>query len=252
MSSAESDATMDTEPTAPVQKSRFEDVLDVFFSPTALFERRRNDKIGPPLLILMALTLVFYYVLLPAQTMLVRASMANMPPEAAAKMETVGKFMAIGGGIMAPIAVAIGVAITAVLLWLLARLVDAKPDFQQMMIVAIYAGFIGLVGQIAIKVAVMIHGEAGLDMMRHTSFGVLRFVDAKSLPSALPGLLARIDIFKIWEAVIWAIGFRVVTGVSKQKAAIVAAAAWFIYAIPGMLGGGAMSKMGNVEIKTGD
>lgn len=252
MSSAEFDASMGTEPPAPVQKSRFEDVLDVFFSPTELFERRRNDTIGPPLIILMVLSVVFYYILLPAQSMLVRASMASMPPEAAAKMGTVMKFMAIGGGIMAPIGVAIAVAITAALLWCLARLVDARPDFQQMMIIAIYAGFIGLIAKIAGGVAVMIHGEAGLDPLRHASFGVLRFVDIKSLPSFLPGLLARIDIFQIWQAVIWAIGFRVVTGVSKQKAAIVAASTWLIFAIPGMLGGGAMGKVGNVEIKTGD
>jgi hypothetical protein len=244
MSSTEN--SLDT--TAPVieKKSRWEDYIDVFFSPTELFERRKDDSVWPPLITLLILATAFYFMLLPAQEIIKRAM---MPPEMQAKLASMASIMAIISGIMVPIATGIGLAITAGILWLLAKLVDADPSFKEMMIVATYAGFIGLIGGVASQVAILIHGEAGIDIMRHSSFGVMRFLDSKTLPHALPGLLMRLDIFKIWQAVVWAIGFRVVTGVSKQKAAIVAGATWLLFAVPGILGGNAASKMGNMQIK---
>jgi hypothetical protein len=236
-----------TEPV--VQKSRFEDILDVFFAPTELFERRRNDSFWPPLFILILLSTAFYYILLPAQGMILRSA---LKPEQLAKAAPMMKWVAVGAGVAVPFAIAISVAITAGVLWLIARLVDAKPDFQQMMIVATYAAYVTVLAQIGKGVAAMIHGEEGLQVMKHLSFGVLRFVDVNSVPKVLAALLIRVDIFTIWQAVLWAIGFRIATGVSKQKAALVAGATWFLFAVPGMIGSGVASKMGTVNITTAD
>ena len=250
MSTFESDAL---DPAAPVtQKARWEDCIDVFFAPRELFERRRHDKFGTPFIILLVLATAFYFILLPAQSMIIRAA---MPPEALAKMGKMAGMMSIFGGITTPIMYAIMIAITALILWLLGKFVDGETTFPEMMLVATYAGYVFLLGSIASLIAVMIHGEAGLTsatLMKHMSFGVMRFVDASTLPKPVVALLARIDIFKIWQAVIWMIGFQVVTGATRSKAAIVAAGTWFLFAIPAMLGGGAAGKFGNVEIKTGD
>ncbi len=225
-----------------VQKSRWEDYLDVFFAPTDLFRRRGHDKLAPPLITLLLLATAFYYILLPAQGIVMRAS---MKPEQLAQMpEGMLKLMPILGGISIPIVYLISTAVAAALLWLLARLVDVKPEFREMMIVATYASFIGLLSQIAVGVLTMIHGEAGLEPLRHLSFGALRFVDAKELPAPVSALLARFDIFKIWQAVVWAIGFSVVTGVSRSKGALVAGGTWLLFAVPGMLGAGVADKMG--------
>jgi hypothetical protein len=52
--------------------------------------------------------------------------------------------------------------------------------------------------------------------------------------------------------VVWAIGFRVVTGVDRGKAALVAGGTWLLFALPAMLGSGIGGKLGNVEMKTGE
>jgi hypothetical protein len=228
---------------APVeQKSRWEDYLDVFFAPADLFRRRGNDTLAAPLITVLLLSTAFYYIMLPAQKMLLTAS---MPPEAQAQMpESMLTIMPLLTGIAVPITYLVTIFIAAVLLWALARMVDRKPDFKQMMVLTTYAAFIPLLGQIAGSVAIMIHGQAGLEPMRHASFGVLRFIDPKSVPGWSLGLLARIDIFKIWQAVIWAIGFSVITQSSRAKGAIVAGAAWLLFALPGMLGGGVAAKAG--------
>jgi hypothetical protein len=234
---------------APVeQKSRFEDCIDVFFSPSELFERRKNDKFGPPLIILLVLAVAFYYILLPAAGMILRTA---MPPEQLAKMGGMMKVMSIVGGITVPIQYLIMIAITALIFFGLARLVDAQPTYSEMMLVATYGGYIFLIGTVASMVAVLIHGEAGLDPVKHLSFGVLRFVDPKTMPKAVAAIAARIDLFKIWQAVVWAIGFRIVTGVDRGKATMVSGATWLLFAVPSMLGPGIGAKPA-VQIKTGN
>ncbi|MEO5511402.1 MAG: Yip1 family protein [Longimicrobiales bacterium] len=235
---------------APIaQKSRWEDYLDVFFSPADLFRRRGQDSLAVPLITLLVLATAFYYILLPAQSIVIRASMSGMTPEQAAKMpESMIGIMTLAGGLAVPIKYLINVTISAGILWVIARLFDTRPAFREMMIVTTYAGFIMLIAQIAGSLMVMIQGEANFDMMK-ASFGPLRFMDVKSMPGPLVGFLSRLDIFKLWEAVIWCIGFQVATGVTRSKAAIAAAATWMLWGLPGMLGGNAMKNTANFKIE---
>jgi hypothetical protein len=241
--------TIDTTAPVPEKKSRWEDYIDVFFSPTELFERRKDDKLAPALITLLVLSFVFYWVLLPAVQIVQRAMMTPEQQAQIAKIGAALKIFTIIGSVTAPIMYLIMVALAAACLWLLARLVDTDPSFHDMMVVTTYAGFIALLGSIAAQVAIMVHGEVGLDVFRHTSFGVLRFVDYKNMPKVLVPILARIDIFKIWQAAVWAIGFRVMTGASKSKSAFVAGAVWLLAAVPGIIG--SFSKLGQAQLKTG-
>ena len=230
--------TMDTANAPVEQKSRWEDILDVFFAPSDLFRRRGNDRLGPPLITLLVLATVFYYILLPAQKMVMRASMearmpAGGPPPGA---ETMMNLMPILGGIMQPIMFLIMTAVTACLLWVLCRVVGAKRTFRQMMIVSTYAGFIGLLGWIAGSISVMLHGPEGLDPMKHMTIGVTRLIDTTTMSKPLAGFLSLFSIFTIWQAIVWAIGVHVVTGVSKGKAAAVAAGTWLLTGIPAIVG----------------
>lgn len=223
----------------PEKASRWEDYVDVFFSPAELFRRRGDDRIAPPLLTLLALATLSYYALLPAQGIIMRSAMAASPTPAQMP-ESMLRIMTIVGGVMTPITYCIMIVIAAFLMWALARLVDAQPTFREMMIVATYAAFIYLLGTILRMVLVIVHGEP-IDMFRDLSFGPMRFVDHETLPDWMPGLLGRFDIFVIWQVVVWAIGFQVITGVSRAKAALVAGGVWLLFALPGMLGGGMMN-----------
>lgn len=226
MSSVEADSSA-----KPV--SRWEDYVDVFFSPAELYARRGHDRVAPAMLTLLALAVIAYYALMPANQLVMRAA---MPPEAAAApgAERMISIMTYLGGITVAITHFVMIAFGAAVLWLVARGVELRPAFRQTMVIATYAGFIAVLAQIAGGVLAMVYGE-GLDPMRDLSFGVMRFLDAKALPDVLPSLLRRIDIFMIWQAVLWAIGLRVILGATKVQAAITAAGAWLLFAVPGMI-----------------
>lgn len=224
--------TTQAEP-APESASRWEDYIDVFFSPFELFRRRANDRVAPPLLTLIALGIVFYLVMIPANRIVVAAS---VPPEARAQMgEGMLRIMTYGGVIGVPIMYALMTAIAAALLWLGGRVADIRTDFSRTMLIATYAAFVLLLSQILGSVLVIVGGEAGFDMARSMSFGPLRFMGSADMNRMLMALLQRLDIFAIWQAALWAIGLSVIYRVSMGKAAAIAAVVWLLFAVPGVV-----------------
>ena len=214
--------------------SRWEDYVDVYFAPAELYARRKDDRPGPALITLVVLGAIAYYVLFPANTMIMRAS---IPAEAAGNPGVEGFMttMSYFGGIMVAITHFVSVLWAAVLLWLIARGVELRPDFRQAMIITTYAGFIYLLAQIAGGVLAMIYGE-GLVPLRDLSFGVSRFLEPESLTGVLGTLLRRIDLFVIWQAFVWAVGVRIVLGGTRAQAAITAIGVWLLFALPGIIG----------------
>lgn len=223
-------------PPEPQRTSRWEDYIDVFISPSELFARRAYDRVLPPLLTLLGLAVLFYFVLMPANAMLMRASIADNT-DALEAMSRFGLVMQLLGGIMVPITYLVIIVFGAALLWLVGRFVDIRTDFSRTMLIATYAAFVYLIAQVAGGVAVLLHGEVGLDMIRHMSFGPLRFVGSADMNRVVMALLRRFDIFAIWQAVLWMIGMQVIYSIGRARAAGVAAAVWLLYALPGVIAG---------------
>jgi hypothetical protein len=97
-------------------------------------------------------------------------------------------------------------------------------------------------------VLIMMQGEANYNVLK-TTLSPMYFLDATSMPGPLLGLLLSLNVFTIWQAVIWAIGFQTATGVTRAKAALVAGATWLCWALPAVLGGNAMK--GSPAFKAG-
>lgn len=219
----------------PVAKpaSRWEDYIDIFFSPVELFRRRAHDKVAPPLLTLLGLGILFYVVMIPANRIVVRSS---IPPEAQAQMsEGMLNTMTYVGVLGVPVMYLIMTVVAAALLWIGARMADIKADFSRTMLIATYASFVLLISQILASVLVMVSGEAGFDMVRSMSFGPLRFIGSAGMDRILVAVLQRLDIFAIWQAALWAIGLSVIYRVSMGRAAAIAGVAWVLFALPGIL-----------------
>lgn len=225
-------ATMQTEPEQQ-NASRWEDYIDVFFSPFELFRRRAHDRVAPPLLTLLALGIVFYLLMIPANRIVVRGS---IPPEQQAQMpEGMVNMMTYLGVIGVPIMYAVMTAIAAGLLWIGGRIADIRTDFSRTMLIATYAAFVLLLSQILASVLVMVGGEAAFDPIRSMSFGVLRFIGDAGMNRSAAALLRLLDVFAIWQAVLWAIGLSVIYRVSMARAAAVAAVVWLLFAVPGLI-----------------
>jgi hypothetical protein len=213
--------------------SRWEDYIDVYFSPFELFRRRAHDKVAPPLFTLLALGILFYLVMIPANRIVVRST---IPPEQQAQMsEGMINMMSYFGIIGVPIMYLFMTTIAAALLWIGARMADIRADFSRTMLIATYASFVLLLSQILASVLVLIGGEAGFDIVRSMSFGVLRFIGSTDMDGILAAILQRLDIFAIWQAVLWAIGLSVIYKVSMAKAGIIAGVVWILFAVPGVI-----------------
>ncbi|HEX6133629.1 MAG TPA: YIP1 family protein [Longimicrobiales bacterium] len=218
----------------PVERvSRWEDYIDIFFSPVALFVRRAQDRVGPPLLTLLGLAMLFYLVLLPANTMVVRSS---IPAEQQAQIsDNMLRIMTYVGVLTIPVYFAVSVAAAAFLLWLGGRIADLRTDYSRTMLIATYAAFVLLLSQVLGGVLVLIRGEAGLDVVRDLSFGPLRFVGSRDMDPLLMAVLRRFDIFFLWQAALWAIGLKVIYRTSLARAALIAVATWAIFVLPGLV-----------------
>jgi hypothetical protein len=223
-----------TTPSAQGKVSRWEDYIDVFFSPAELFRRRAADRVGPPLVTLLVLGVVAYIAALPVAGMMMRAATAANP-EAAEVMAGMGTVFALIGGLVVPITYLLVIVSAAALLWLAGRLVDVRAEFSRTMLIATYAAFVYLLSQVASSGAVMLHGEVGLDVVRHTSFGPLRFVEHAAMNPVLVALLRRLDAFAIWQAVLWGVGIAVIYRTTRAQAAVTAAGTWILLAVPGIV-----------------
>jgi hypothetical protein len=229
------------EPTQPLssvdsagRSSRSEDCIDVFLSPVELFERRAGDRVAPPFITLLVLAFVLYFVMLPANRIVMLASVSDNP-QALEAMERFGTIMQIVGSIFVPVTYAAVVLWSAALLWMVGRAVDIRTTFSRTVLIATYAAFIMLLSQLVVGVLVLIHGEAGLEPARHLSTGVLRFTGDVGMDRAIVPLLQRVDIFAIWQAVIWGVGIHVIHRTRAIHAAAVAAVVWLLFAAPGVL-----------------
>ena len=215
--------------------SRWEDYIDVFFSPGELFRRRAQDRIAPPLLTLIGLGIAFYLLMLPANRIMVRAS---IPPEAQAGIsEGMLNMMVYGGVIGVPIMFSLMVLIAGVLLWIIGRITDIRTEFSRTVLIATYAAFVLLISQVLSGVLVLVSGPENFDAVRSMSFGPLRFMGSMEMNGVLRAVLGLFDIFVIWQAVLWAIGLSVIYRVSMGKAAITAGIVWLLFAVPGLIMG---------------
>jgi hypothetical protein len=230
--------TTDTEVVAPQAEkaSRWEDFIDIVFSPAQVFARRGNEGWLKPFLILAVINVALYYLLLPVTGPTIEAAMReNAPPNVTpAQLQQGAQMMKIGMGVIAPIMYLIMVLGTGVALKFVAALFDGKPTWRQSFAITTHAHFItviqGLVAAASIFVIDMLGKPAS---GKNASFGLLRFMDIGNDP-VMRALLGRTDLFAIWIAALFGVGLIVVAKMEKSKAFITAAIVWALIALPSL------------------
>lgn len=220
--------------TAVEPTARWEDYIDIFMSPAAVFRRRADDDVRPPLITLLVLGALLYLVLIPANR-LVFAAATGSDPQAAAFMEQWGTLMQVLGVVAVPITMLVTVLFAALLLWGVATLLGITLPFRRALLVATYAAFVLLVGQVTAAVLALLHGGGPLDLSRDLSLGAARFYPAGEIPRTTLALLGRVELFALWQAVLWGIGVRWVGRTTAGRAAAVAAIVWALVALPSLL-----------------
>jgi hypothetical protein len=127
----------------------------------------------------------------------------------------------------------IGIAITAVILWLAGKLIGASIAFAASMMIATYSQFPRVIEMITNALQGLLLSPEAITGRYSVQFGPARFLDASTNPFVLT-ILGGLDIFTIWVTVLLAIGLAVVARVPRKQAAIAAIAVWLVTLLPSL------------------
>ena len=228
---------------SPSKASLWEDFIDIFYQPSAVFERRRDGKFGLALLFLVVACTVLYLALRNGLAPIMDAEMARATAAMSAKSPSITadqissmsstqeKFAAVGYVIFLPI----GIFITGAILWAVSRLVDARENFSVAMMIATYSQVPRIVELIVNALQGLLLPPEQITSHYSVTLGIGRFLDPGTNPFVMT-LLGGIDLFTIWTLVLMTIGLSVVTGIPRSRAAIAAGLAWLVGLIIPLIG----------------
>lgn len=207
----------------------FEDLIEVMFAPTKVFDRSRASTAFKYALVLavMAAAITFgtknlvqpWYDAQGDLALAAAAAKGQPIPEAAASTIRASTAWGIVAG--APLLMLIGPYFNALFIMIGAKLMRANISFKQAAVVATLAGVPRLLGLIVMPVQALLSDGATAKSLYDLSAGPGRFLDATKMSPALMSLIGQLDVFRLWQLVLVAIGVAVVSRASMSTAAIV-------------------------------
>jgi hypothetical protein len=228
----------------PAHAAVWEDFIDIFYAPAAVFRRREQGSVLVPMLVVTVLCGTVFFLnsgaLQPMfdaefdrQIATVVRTNPNIPPEAMERMRSIGmRLQQIGMFIFMPIAmVCVGLAT-----WLLGKLLEAKQSFRAAMVVAAYAYAPRILEQVLHGVQALLLDPAQLNGRFRVSLGPGRFLDPDVVSPLLLAVVGRLDVFTLWVTALIAIGLCVTGRIPRGRAAIAAAFVWVLGALPLIFG----------------
>ena len=224
--------------------SIWEDFIDIFVSPSEVFERRRSSGFFVPLIVFVVLTVVISILGRGAMQPILDAEFARgiasaakqnpgMTPEAMDKARAFSEkfipvFIAFGALIM-PLLV--GVA-----LWIAGKFVGAKEDIGAACMIAVYSFLPRILDTILRMVQALVLDPSTLNGQYRVALSPARFLDPDTASPVVIALLGRIDVFTIWVTILLAIGLSVVARIPRSRAAVAAGVVWVLGALPAIFG----------------
>ncbi len=229
----------------PVRKSSlWEDVVDIFVSPAELYRRQAQGGWVKPWLVVSVLAVVLYFAFIGQNHEVAIASAAEMSARSGRQLPAPGMTGQIFSGIFQPVILLIGVLVGAFLLWIAALVAQGGPRFKQAMMIVSWALVPTILQKVLVGVLVLMKTSSGeeLNAVRDTSTGVLRFIDPASLALPLVSGLSLVDVFALWQLILWLVALKVVCHYSTGKATAVAVATWLLM-VPLAMGMGFLGQM---------
>jgi hypothetical protein len=216
--------------------------VDIFVSPAEVFARRKGSGSAWPLIGVTALTGIVYFatqgVLRPVRDAEFQARMTRYlashpgvsPSDVAAAGSIGDRFGALGTLVTVPLGIFL-------ISWIL-RVLAKKEGLgsRDALMVATYAWIPRITGLATSALLAMIMSPERIVSGQSASLSVGRFLSPLTTPPVAYALASRLDPFVVWQTVLLAIGFRVITGASTQKAWIVAGILWLAGGLPDIIG----------------
>jgi hypothetical protein len=222
-------------PPAATPASRWEDFMDIFYAPTSVYERRQSQSPWPTIFIVTVLltlvTVLTFNALSPVvETELRQAmakAMAKTPQMTSDMADKSVSFSMIGrkwGVVLFPI----GALISALFVWIVARILGAKETYQGALVVVAYSSIIAIVQAIVVGAQALVMNVSNLTSLDQLSLSAARFADKATMSPALYTVLKQVDVFGIWGLIITAIGVRVTAKTTRDRAIAFAVVWWVV------------------------
>lgn len=227
-----------TAPTAPAQPSLMEDLIDIWYAPSAVFARRKTGMWGP-LVVVAVLCSVLMIVNAGAmqgvmdaevQRAIVKAMEKNpsMPAEQLEGMRSVIEGSIKWGAVAVIPAI---LFLLGLVVFLLGKLFGGTLTYGTGVMIASLAYLPRVLEMVLVMVQALVLDTSAFVGRYQFSWGVGRFLDPSG-DQTMVNLLGRIDLFTIWVTVLIAIGLEHAAKVEKPKAYAAAAICWVIGALP--------------------
>lgn len=231
-----SDAPRAAESTA----SRWEDFIDIFYAPSAVFARRATSGFLLPMAVVTVLGGVLYIMNSGVWSYIMDAEMSRALARQSQQlteeqMQGVRRFSETMAKVGAFVFVPVGIFLTSLMLWVCGKFVDAKQTLRQATMVTSFAFLPRVVEALVVAVQGLVLDPSTFDGRWRVSLGVGRFFDPDTTSPALLAFLGRIDVFTIWVTVLLAIGLSVTGRIPRARAAVAAAIVWLLGAVPLLL-----------------
>jgi hypothetical protein len=228
----------------PGKAGLWEDFVDIFYAPSSVYERRSDGKFGMPLLFLVLVGTVLFFLTKNATQPIMDAEFTRQSAAAMRKNPNLtAEQMSSGRGffeMVAPLFFAVGITVsifgTGFVLWLVGKLFDAKESVAAAIMIATYSEIPRLVQILTNAAQGLVMSPESLNSMNAVGFNLARFMDPDNTSQVMIALASRVDLFTIWVTVLLAIGLQVVGKIPKQQAAIAAGITWVVGALPAVLG----------------
>ena len=228
---------------APVTTPSFwEDVIDIFFQPAAVFRRRETKSVWPPMLfVAIAIAIIFaatFNTIEPAFdaefTRNMSKAMAKNPQMTADMAEKARGFAVITTKYGVGIVMLITMFLIGCVTWVLAKLVGAKQTFHAALVVGAWSYMPRVIGAVLGGVQGLLMDPAKLNSMFAISLSPARFLDPDASNPLLYQFAGRLDLITIWVTVLLAIGVCVTGRVSKERAVIFGILIWVLGTLPAL------------------
>jgi Yip1-like protein len=230
-------------PMTPTAKPSFwEDVIDIFFQPSAVFRRRQNSSVWPPMLFVALSIAIIFFITFNTLEPLFDAEFNRQMAKAMAKNPQLTADVMEKGRSIQTAVVKYGLAVVMIVTmfvlgcvsWLIGKLFDSKQTFQAGLVVAAWAYMPRIIGGLLGGVQGLLMDPASLTGQLSISLSPARFMDPETPNQLLYQFLGRFDLITIWVTVLLAIGLHVTGKVPKGKAAVFGVVIWLVGALPAL------------------
>lgn len=223
-------------------KSGPADLVEIYYAPREVFDRRRDGSFGLPLAVFVVVSTVLFFVtqdlvrpIMDAEWRTaaegIRAKNPQATPEQLEMMRTMGQKFALP---FLAIYSLVGPLLAGVVLWIVSKFVGLKPTLKVATMIAVFAFFPMLIEYIVGAIQMLVVSEDSITSRYSLSLGPARFMDDAS--RAARAFVGHIDVFTIWMAALMAVGLKTVAGATTQQAAIVAVVMWLLGLVFPLLG----------------